>query len=372
MSFNPMRLRIARERRAMSKKGFADQANIPLHIIFSYESGVQAPPDEAIERLATVLNFPVAFFYGEDVDYPRRDNASFRGLASKSGKVMDAALASGAMAFLFDDWIWRSDRYERIEPDLPDLSSGSELIAPDLAAQILRQQWRLGDKPIENMVHLLEAKGVHVFSLAENTKDVDAYSVWRDDVPYVFLNRFKTAERSRFDAAHELAHLCLDKHGGAAAIHKNSPIEARANAFAGAFLMPETDMRAVITSTIYSVDDLLTYKRRWRVSAAALAYRAREIGLINDARLNSLYVELSRRGWLKYEPEGIQREQSHIWQQVMDNLRGEGITKIDIARQIGIPVQEIESWLFGLANMVTIEGEGATTPPRKTNLRLVS
>ena len=36
---------------------------------------------------------------------------------------------------------------------------------------------------------------------------------------------------------------------------------------AGAFLMPEADMRSVITSTFYSVDDLLTYKRRWRVSA---------------------------------------------------------------------------------------------------------
>ncbi len=367
--FNPMRLVIARERRAKTKKGFADEVGLTSQTIFRYESGEQIPPIETVEKFASVLEFPVSFFFGADVEYPRRDNASFRGLASKSGKIMDAALASGAMAYLFDDWVWEIDRYTRIEPNLPDLGGG---IAPDVAAQIIREQWRLGDKPIENMVHLLEAKGIRVFSLAENTKDVDAFSVWRDDVPYIFLNRFKSAERSRFDAAHELAHLCLDKHGGAAAIHKNSPVEAIANSFAGAFLMPEADMRSVITSTIYSVDDLLTYKPRWRVSAAALTYRAHELGLINDGRSNSLYVEMSRRGWLKNEPNGIAREQSNIWQEIMDDLRDHKVTKADIALEIGVPIPEIEALLFGLANMVTIEGEGNRTPPRKVDLRLVS
>ncbi len=365
--FNPMRLSIARERRAMTKKGFAEKVNLAPNTIFRYESGELVPPPEAVERFAEVLEFPVNFLFGDDLDRLRRDNASFRGLASKSARIMDAALASGTLGYLFDDWV--SEKYGRKEPDLPDLGGG---IAPDVAAQILREQWRLGDKPIENMVHLLEAKGIRVFSLAENTKDVDAFSVWRDDVPYIFLNRFKSAERSRFDAAHELAHLCLDKHGGSAAILKNSPVEAIANSFAGAFLMPEADMRSVITSTIYSVDDLLVYKRRWRVSAAALTYRARELGLISESRSNSLYVEMSRRGWLKTEPEGIAREQSHFWQQIMDDLRARGITKSDIARDTGVPNQEIEALLFGLANMLTIEGEGERTPPRRVDLRLVS
>lgn len=365
--FNPMRLSIARERRAMSKKGFADQVNLAPNTIVRYESGELIPANDTVERFAAVLGFPVSFFYGSDIDRPRRDNASFRGLASKSARIMDAALASGSMAYLFDDWV--SQRYGRTEPDLPDLGGG---IAPGVAARILRQEWRLGDKPIENMVHLLEAKGIRVFSLAENTKDVDAFSVWRDDIPYIFLNRFKSAERSRFDAAHELAHLCLDKHGGGAAALRNSPVEAIANAFAGAFLMPEADLRSVITSAIYSVDDVVKYKRRWRVSASALVYRAREVGIITESRSNSLYVELSRRGWLKEEPQGIARERSHVWQQIMDDLRARGTTKTDIMRDTGVPVPEIEALLFGLANMLTIEGEGARTAPRNVGLRLVS
>ncbi len=364
--FNPQRLSIARKRRAMSKKGVAEKIGVTPNTIHRYETGEISPPKETVTRLAATLEFPVSFFDGGDVDEPRRDNASFRGLASKSDRIMDAALASGALAYVFDDLI--SQRYNQIEVDLPDFKEG---IAPDIGAKLLRQQWRLGDKPIENMVHLLEARGIRVFSLAENTKDVDAFSVWRDDVPYIFLNRFKSAERSRLDAAHELAHLCLHKHGGSYALLKNSPIEKEANAFAGAFLMPETDMRAIITSPLYSVDDLLRYKRRWRVSAAALVYRAHEIGLIKDSRSNSLYVEMSRRGWLKNEPQGIPREQSHLWQQIMDDLRRSGVTKGDIVRDTGVPAQELEALLFGLANMLTIDGEGARTAPRKVELRLV-
>ncbi|MCA1838343.1 MAG: XRE family transcriptional regulator, partial [Actinobacteria bacterium] len=61
----------------------------------------------------------------------------------------------------------------------------------------------------------------------------------------------------------------------------------------------------------------------------------------------------------------------HIWQEIMDDLRQRGVTKADIARETGVPSQELEALLFGLANMLTIEGQGATTPPRKVDLKLV-
>jgi len=339
----------------MSKKGVAELIGVAPNTVHRYESGASVPQDDVIEALADALNFPKIFFYGEDLDTPRLDNASFRGLASKSGRVMKAALASGGLAYKFDDWV--GQRYDRMTLDLPEYKEG---ITPKMAAKLLRQEWRLGDKPIENMVHLLEAKGIRVFSLAENTKDVDAFSVWRDDVPYVFLNSFKSSERSRFDAAHELAHLCLHKHGGSAAEHKNSPIEAEANEFAGAFLMPESDLRAIVQGTVYNIEDLLVYKKRLL-----------EIGIIREQRSNSIYVEMSRRGWLRNEPESCEREKSSTWQQIMDDLRNCGVTKNHISNETGVPVKELEALLFGLANMLSIEGEGLRTPRRSVDLRLV-
>lgn len=351
----------------MSKRGLAELLDVTPNTVLRWESGAVTPSDETVDRLASALDFPKQFFEGPDVDRPRRDNASFRGMASKTDRIMEAALASGFMAYLFDDWV-AAKVGGLPELDLPDFPVG---IDPKAAAALLRQHWRLGDKPVANMIHLLEAKGIRVFSLAENTKDVDAFSVWRNDTPYIFLNRFKSAERSRFDAAHELAHLCLHKHGGSAALLKDSAVEKEANAFAGAFLMPDPDMRAVISSPIYGVTDVLAYKKRWRVSAVALVYRARELGIISEARGNSLYVEMSRRGYLRNEPQGIPREQSHVWQESIKGLRKAGWTKAGIANEIGVPVVELEALLFGLANMLTIDGSGAKTPPRKVDLRLV-
>lgn len=352
----------------MTKKGVAERVNLSTNTIHRYETGELNPSEENVRQIAAVLEFPVIFFEGEEeLEQPRIDNASFRGLASKTEKVMKAALQSGTLAYLFDDWI--SERYNRVPLDLPEYPAEMN---PQLAAKLLRQEWRLGDKPIENMVHLLEAKGIRVFSLAENNKDIDAYSVWRDDIPYIFLNRFKSAESSRFDAAHELCHLCLHKHGGATAEKKNSPIEKDAQAFAGAFLMPEADIKSVISAPIYSVEDLLPYKRRWRVAAVALAYRLFELGFIRQSRSNSFYVEMSRRGWLTDEPQPIAREQSNLWQQIFDDLRQSDITKLDISNETGVPIWELEALLFGLANMITIDGNGEKTPVQKPNLRIVN
>lgn len=333
--------------------------------ILRYEAGEIAPSDENLDKVAACLRFPKSFFDGEEIDEPRRDNASFRGMASKSARIMDAALASGAIAFMFDDWI--ANTYNRPDPDVLDLQH----VAPHTAAMLLRQHWRLGDKPIANMIHLLELKGVRVFSLAENTKEVDAFSLWRDDIPYIFLNRFKSAERSRFDAAHELAHLCLHKHGGANSDYLDDSLEREANAFAGAFLMPETDLRAICNRPLYGVNELADYKKRWRVSVAALNFRLREIGLINESKATSNYVEMSRRGWLKTEPNGIAREQSSVLQDIINDLLRQGITKTKIAAELMVPPSEIEALLFGLANMTTIDGTARASPRRNINLKLV-
>src|SRR3546814_15647567 len=107
------------------------------------------------------------------------------------------------------------------------------------------------------MIKLLESKGVHVFSLAEDTKNVDAFSCWRNGQPFVFLNTFKSAERSRFDAAHELAHLVLHRHGGP----QGREAETEANQFASALLMPHAALVSTIPSVI-RLDQFLRAKHR--------------------------------------------------------------------------------------------------------------
>jgi len=66
---------------------------------------------------------------------------------------------------------------------------------PESAATALRAVWGRGEEPLPNLIQLGEAFGVRVLSLPTDADTVDAFSLWLNDIPYVFLSTAKTAER---------------------------------------------------------------------------------------------------------------------------------------------------------------------------------
>lgn len=335
MSFNPMRLGIARKRRMLTKKRLAELAGVAAHTIVRCEKGETEPTPETVQSFARILAFPVEFFAGGDVDEP--ESASFRSQTSMSAAIRDASLSAGALGFLVSDWV--EDRFNLPAIQVPDL----HLYEPDEAARVLRTEWHLGEKPISNMLHLLESKGVRVFSLAENTVKVNAYSIWRQSKPYIFLNNFKSPESSRFDAAHELGHLVLHQDGGS----MGRAAEDQANRFASSFLMPRADVLATIPRASY-LGEIIKAKSRWRVSVAALTYRLHKLGIISDWKYRDLCIEIATRGYNKSEPFPIERERSVVWQKVLQALWAERTTQSHIARELCIPEAEVSGLLFGV------------------------
>jgi Zn-dependent peptidase ImmA (M78 family) len=108
-----------------------------------------------------------------------------------------------------------------------------------------------------------------------------------------------------------------------------------------------------------------------RISAAAVNYRLRELGMISDGKATSNYVEMSRRGWLKAEPNGIAPEQSSVLRDIINDLISQGITKTKVSAELMVSPSEVEGLLFGLANITTIDGAGNPTPKRDVRLTLV-
>ena len=310
--FTPGRLSLARKRRRLTKKGLAKALGVTPHTVLRYESGDITPPDEVIAKFAKILTFPIDFFYADEIDEPDAAAASFRSLKAMSAKERDAALAAGSLAFLLSDWVER--QFDLPAVDLIDLSGEN----PDVAARSLREAWALGERPVKNMVHLLEAKGVRVFSLAENTRTVDAFSTWRMDRPFVFLNMMKTPERSRHDAAHELGHLVLHKHG--APLGRKA--EEQADEFASSFLMPASDVLATIPR-IHTINQIVEAKKRWSVSVMSLIYRLHRAGVMSPWQYRLFCIQATELGYRDAEPFGIGREQSVVWQKVLTTLFGE-------------------------------------------------
>lgn len=349
MTFSPSRLSVARQRRGMTKVKLATAAGITSRSITAYEAGETIPTADTITALAKVLGFPRDFFFGGGIDDLPADQASFRALSAMSAGRRDAALAAGRLAFILSEWI--DARFKLPEPDLPELRHDS----PESAADALRSHWQRGERPIRNMVHLLEMKGVRVFSLPEESRDVDAFSLWHDGKPFIFLNTMKSGERGRFDAAHELGHLVLHRHGAP----QGREAEHEADGFASAFLMPRGAVLAAAPAYI-DVDRLIRLKANWDVSVAALAHRLHGVGVLSDWVYRNLCIEIAQRGYRTKEPNGIERETSQLLDKVLRSLRDDGVSRSSIAAALHLPTSEVEGLVFGLV-MSAIEGGGDGT-----------
>ena len=207
--FNPSRLELARRRRGMTKRALAEATGIRCGVwLVTIDLSVNPMPQ--LLRILQQPCSPSAFFYGHTLDEPPSDGASFRALVRLTARLKHQAIAAGAIGISLSDWI--DERFKLPGVDIPRYRN----IDPETAAIEIRNRWAIGERPIKNMIHLLELHGVRVFSLVEQSVDLDAYSFWRGDFPYVFLNTMKSAERSRMDAAHELGHLVLHSNVGQA------------------------------------------------------------------------------------------------------------------------------------------------------------
>lgn len=337
-TFNPTRLALARQRAKLSKKELAKRSQIALTSLAHYEEGERAPSPAVVAQLSAAVGFPADFFYGEDITSPTSENASFRSFSRMTSAQRDAALAAGGIAFSFARWL---DKNFHLPPvAVPDLDG----VEPEAAAELVRSEWGLGVLPIKNLVHLLESRGVRVFTLVEDSREVNAFSAWDDGrTPFIFLNTVKSSESSRFDAAHELGHLLLHRHGDP----KGKEIEQEANQFASALLMPRSEMLA-LAGRCRTLSDVMTYKKRWNVSAMALIYRLHRVGVLTEWVYRSMCIELSGKGLRTRELDSAEREGSLVMKKVFDAMRTGGRGLRDIAKDLRVPVEELHKLVFGL------------------------
>lgn len=364
---NPSQITFARVRRRFSKAQLAKEVGVTSRSIQNYESGTSVPEPETLEKIAKLLDFPQQFFFlEEDMPTIGEDAASFRALSKMTEAMKNCAKAAGATAFKVNSWI--EERFNLPEADLPDLSD----LKPEEAAATLRRMWGLGNAPIPNMVHLLESKGIRVFSLAEEILEVDAFCTWHDGKPFVFLNTIKSPERSRFDAAHELGHLVRDirsmQHGE---VH-GPEMEREANAFAAEFLMPR---ESVITHTppVFTLKYLIKFKQFWGVSLAALAFRYRTLDKITEWTYRNICIDIAKNGYRTNEPESIERETSQLLSKVFDFLQSQKYSRTDLAKSLSLSVRDINALTFQLTRISILSRNNIATQPLHSppKLRLV-
>ena len=316
----------------MTKQSLAQNTGLPYRSLARLFSNESEPAPVAVRLLSTGLGFPERFFYSALPETIPASVPSFRARSSMTRKQRDQAVAAGELGICLSQWI--DERFNLPKVDV----AKHEDVDAEAAAMAVRAGWGLGFRPIRNMVHLLESRGVRVFSLPEDAAAVDAYSFWSPSKkPFVFLSMSKSAERSRMDAAHELGHLVMHPHGGT---QRSQHAEAQAKQFASTFLMPAGSVLAQVPHNP-TIRQIVKAKARWKVSAAALAYRLRQLGLVSQVQDARNWVEMGTLGYRTQEPEPIEAETSRALEQVFGHLRNRRVSVTQVAHDLAVNPEDV-------------------------------
>lgn len=326
--FNPTMLTLARESRGLTQTELGLRALLPQGTISKLESGALNLTEELVKTLSRMLDYPESFFRQTDLIYPFGSSTFYhRKLQSVPAGVLRKIEARVNIYRFHVTRLLRAtdlnDRCRFARYDLAEHSGAVEEIA-----QLVRSAWRLPTGPVNNLIRAIEDAGGFVIRFNFGTSQMFGLSEWTPPAPPLFfLNQHHdiSADRDRFTLAHELGHVFLHAM-------PTPEMEKEANRFAGAFLMPEPDIRPHLIAPIklHSVARLKPY---WKVSMAALIARARELDVINENQYTYLRIQLQDKGYRLREPAelDIQREQpsllSEIIQAHVQNL-GFGLTEI--------------------------------------------
>ena len=304
--FNGERLKIARMWRNLSATQLAYLTGFSRQTISMLENGKLTNPEFAtVQKLSEKLEFPVTFFLEETKINLNESTTYFRSLLTTNKKYR--VEQEEKIKFIAIVYNMLSEYLEFEKVNLPQIPTNA---TPQEAANILREYWGLGNRPIENIVYLAESNGLIVTDFETATGDVDAFShkITSDDMETYLIGYSKnkrTAARIHFDVAHEIGHIllhnwredleCIDKE-------EFKEIELQAHSFASAFLLPEDEFRKDVSPYATNLAYYTELKKTWKVSIAAMIRRAKDLDIITADDYSRLMRNMQKQGIRKIEP----------------------------------------------------------------------
>ncbi len=328
-------VRLARLFHGLTLEEVASRVERTRQYIHKIETEQIIPPDIVLEAIAELTQVQPVFFFRPSPGSITEEQCHFRKHFTARAAVKHVALAKGEMFRRLVAGV--EARIELPEPKFPQYEVQS-LVDIERASEACRRQWGLGLGPIQNTVRLAENLGVVVTSFKGVSREVDAYSISAAR-PIIVLNAEEaSACRLRFDVAHELGHLVM--HVGE--LTGDRKTEGEANRFAGAFLLPRASFVKEfprLRGSHLNWNGLSEMKLRWRVSKAALLYRARQLGLVTEAQYRTGVIRLNRGGEARVEREDsmIEKEVPELFPQAVRlGFRHEGVSFHEYCRLLDV------------------------------------
>jgi len=328
------RLKVARKAAQFSLRALAEEVGVSAQAISKYERDLMTPSSAMLLRLAQALGVKVEFFFRS-----QKVNLSppaYRKRIAFPRKQEQAILAQ------VQEWLERYLETESLFPPeemrlfaLPE-DMGRQASSPEKVEDValaLREEWGLGQVPIENLVDLLEDRGAKI-GLVEGHDGFDACTFWANDsVPVIVTKRDVPGDRQRMNIAHELGHLVLETDD-----------EKAAYRFAGAFLVPADMARYELGEQRRTLDlyELHLLKHKYGLSMQGWIYRAKDLGIISESAAARLFQRFRGEGWHKQEPgdQLSSEEPKRMARLVLRALSEDLISEARAAELLGKPLTQ--------------------------------
>ena len=293
--FNQDLLRIARQARGWSQTELSRRSGVSQANLSKLENGLIGPTDDVLDGVSEALGFPVDFFFQNDRVIGLPMSVQYRKRASVGQKAIERLEAELNIRILH---IRRLLDAAELEPELslPRLDVDEFGGDPERIADLVRRTWLVPTGPIRELVSWVERAGCIVVHCDFAALKVDGFTVQIPDMPpCIFLNRNMPSDRQRFSLAHELGHVVMHQV-------PSPEMESEADAFASGILMPARDIRPQLSGRRLTIQRLASLKPIWRVSMAALLYRATTVGALTANQGQYLWRQMSSMGYRRTEP----------------------------------------------------------------------
>jgi Zn-dependent peptidase ImmA (M78 family)/transcriptional regulator with XRE-family HTH domain len=342
------RLKIARAASGLSLRDLEAKIGnlVTAQMIGRYERDEAMPGSAILIALADALDVSESYLVDqsdlrlEAVEFRKNRITSRKEEASVEATVLDAV-----------------ERYLTVE-DLVGLPSAAwtppvgapfpvrSLDEAEVAASRLRAIWNLGSDAIPNLSEFLEEHGIKVLviPLPDSVSGLCCKIRQRNGrtIPVIVVNASDTGERQRLTIAHELGHILLD-------IRDKVDEEKASFRFGSALLIPAELLWAEVGQhrRAIAVGELLELKKLFGVSAQAIAYRCKELGIIGPGTHRGLFEDFTRLGWRSppyAEPNPIAHEEPRRFHRLCFRALAEGfVSEAKAAELLRTSVRQLNS-----------------------------
>jgi len=399
------RLREARENCAITQERAAEAIGSPRTAIVHMEAGRRVPTTLELADLAELYKKPVSHFLSKT---SAQEESASEGVELHL-RVEHAFRQNPEVKSCIDRWLQvvreGAELNEILGASIPEALPLYSQSHPKTLAEAFQQgesvaaqerkRLGLGENPVHMLPDLLSSVGAWVAGV-NLPKEISGMFLHERAIGTVILiNTTHARVRRRFSYAHEYAHALIDRERDSTAMvstkeNSTERTEKRANAFAAAFLMPQSGVRNYLSGidkggparqvhAVYGIagseqaeertapgsqkivyQDVARLARYFGVSYQVAVYRLRDLNLIGSSELQALIDQMEQaNSYLKILrfTEAIDTDEvtadgaeetcelvSQVVYRAIEAYRREGISRgrlLDLGAKIGIPGDQL-------------------------------